>query len=45
MIITALKKKMNSKEWWQNRFVDLVTDIVTIVFGIILVYIFKAYII
>lgn len=44
MIITAIKNRINSKEWMQYAFVELVGDITMIVVGLFLVLIFKTYI-
>lgn len=44
MLLTVLKEKLNSKEWWQDRFVELVADTVMLIFGFIFVCIFKVYI-
>lgn len=44
MLLTAIKKRINSKEWMQYAFVELVGDIFTIVLGLFLVLVFKTYI-
>lgn len=44
MLITALKRRINNKEWMQDMFVEVVGDIVMIIVGVILTYVFKVYI-
>lgn len=44
MIRTAIKKRINNKEWMQHVFVELVSDVIMIVLGIIFVYVFRTYI-
>ena len=44
MIRTAIKKRINNKEWMQKAFVEIVETIVMLAVGIPLAYIFKVWI-